>query len=229
MRRTTRRPQWATSLHVWPRRLERLGHHYGDKECSARTSRRSTLRAPSPTGSTRGSSPTTRRTRGGRLLLGLLLQLDVHAHRHPRPCRAGRPLVVLDEVHALGYLQSAPQAGLTTRPKLTTQKLLDQCAYIFGDGAPLLTEAAAAFNERVGGGTSAAPLTSLRSTTRTIRGRWRRRCARCSAPVAAERAAAVHAAHVRWLWTLRRRRLGGQTASINAQMVDALRGWGVAS
>lgn len=55
----------------------------------------------------------------------------------------------------LGYLQSAPQQGLTTRPRaLTTAKLLEQCGYIFGAEAPIITDAkVAAFNAKVGGGT----------------------------------------------------------------------------
>lgn len=55
----------------------------------------------------------------------------------------------------LGYLQSAPQQGLATRPRpLTTERLLEQCAYIFGPDAPILTEQkVAAFNAAVGGGT----------------------------------------------------------------------------
>ena len=132
----------------------------------------------------------------------------------------------------LGYLQSAPQAGLTTRPKaLTTQKLLDQCAYIFGDGAPLLTDAkAAAFNARVGGGTLAGTANifevdysddpwKMATTDRAVqRAEWPLSleqpfmlltcdgCGHCGAGVSE-----------------------AKTASINAQMVDALRGWGITS
>ena len=132
----------------------------------------------------------------------------------------------------LGYLQSAPQAGLTTRPKaLTTQKLLDQCAYIFGDGAPLLTDAkAAAFNARVGGGTLAGTANifevdysddpwKMATTVRAVqRAEWPLSleqpfmlltcdgCGHCGAGVSE-----------------------AKTASINAQMVDALRGWGITS
>ena len=41
----------------------------------------------------------------------------------------------------LGYLQSAPQEGLATRPRaLTTEKLLEQCGYIFGPKLPLIDE-----------------------------------------------------------------------------------------
>ena len=56
----------------------------------------------------------------------------------------------------LGYLQSAPQLGLSTRPRsLTTEKLLQQCAYIFGDDVPLVSEhSVEAFNRKHGGGTT---------------------------------------------------------------------------
>jgi len=55
----------------------------------------------------------------------------------------------------LGYLQSAPSSGLSSRPlQLTVDSLLSQCKYIFGDDAPLLTPAkVAAFNAKIGGGT----------------------------------------------------------------------------
>ena len=56
----------------------------------------------------------------------------------------------------LGYLQSAPDgSSLSTRPRqLSVARLLEQCAYIFGDDAPLLTPAAVdAFNARHGAGT----------------------------------------------------------------------------
>ena len=54
----------------------------------------------------------------------------------------------------LGYLQVAPASGLATRPaQLTTRALMEQCKYIFGPEAPLLTPAkVAAFNEQIGGG-----------------------------------------------------------------------------
>lgn len=56
----------------------------------------------------------------------------------------------------LGYLQVAPSSGLSTRPaQLTTDLLLEQCAYIFDAPADsLLTSASvAAFNAKFGGGT----------------------------------------------------------------------------
>ena len=56
----------------------------------------------------------------------------------------------------LGYLQAAPQDGsLSTRPlQLTAKRLMEQCAYIFGASAPLLTPARVdAFNRKYGGGT----------------------------------------------------------------------------
>ena len=54
----------------------------------------------------------------------------------------------------LGYLQTAPTAGLSTRPMQTTaKKLLEQCAYIFGSSAPLISPARIErFNQKFGAG-----------------------------------------------------------------------------
>ena len=55
----------------------------------------------------------------------------------------------------LGYLQTAPQNGsLSTRPtQLTVGKLMEQCKYIFGQAADLITPSKiAAFNAKHGGG-----------------------------------------------------------------------------
>ena len=53
----------------------------------------------------------------------------------------------------LGYFQTSPPAGLATRPRgLTVARLLEQCAYIFGAAAPLVTPARIdGFNRRMGG------------------------------------------------------------------------------
>ena len=57
--------------------------------------------------------------------------------------------------HQLGYLQVAPRTGLSTRPKgLTLERLLAQCAHIFGDAATRLSRASVgAFNQKFGGQT----------------------------------------------------------------------------
>ena len=56
--------------------------------------------------------------------------------------------------HELGYLQTAPASGLSTRPRqLTTSALLEQCKYIFGESPALITPASvASFNRDIGGG-----------------------------------------------------------------------------
>jgi len=53
----------------------------------------------------------------------------------------------------LGYFQTAPRTGLSTRPRaLTLDALLAQCKYIFGPSVPLLTDAKVdEFNKRYGG------------------------------------------------------------------------------
>merc|ERR1712226_133913 len=53
----------------------------------------------------------------------------------------------------LGYFQTAPQSGLTSRPRaLTAERFLKQCQYVF-PGLPLISDASISdFNRRFGAG-----------------------------------------------------------------------------
>ena len=52
----------------------------------------------------------------------------------------------------LGYLQTSPRVGLSTRPRqLTVEKLMGQCRYIFGGAALISPSKIDAFNAKFGG------------------------------------------------------------------------------